>query len=43
MYLYLKKLPWDFSGDTVDRNLPAIAGDMGSNVGLGRFHMLQSS
>ena len=29
----------DFPGDTVDKNLPAISGDMGSIPGLGRFHM----
>ena len=39
----LKELTWDFPGDTVDKNLPADAGDMGSIPGPGRFHMLQSS
>ena len=29
----------DFPDGTVDRNLPAIAGDMDSIPGLGRFHM----
>jgi len=29
----------DFPGATVDRNLPANAGDTGSISGLGRFHM----
>ena len=42
MYLYLKKLLRDFSVDTVDRNPPAKAGDTGSNLGRGRFRMLQN-
>ena len=29
----------DFSGGTVDKSLPANAGDLGSIPGLGRFHM----
>jgi len=29
----------DFPGDTVDKNPPAKAGDMGSTPGLGEFHM----
>ena len=29
----------DFPGGTVDRNLPANAGDTGWISGLGRFHM----
>ena len=33
----------DFPGGTVDRNLPANAGDMGSIPGPGRFHMTWSS
>ena len=33
----------DFSGGTVDKNLPAIAGDMGLIPGLGRSHMPWSS
>ena len=33
----------DFSGGTVDKNLPANAGDMGLIPGLGRFHKLQSN
>ena len=33
----------DFSGDTVDKNPPANAGDMGSIPGLGRFHMPQGN
>ena len=33
----------NFPGDTVDKNLPASAGDTGSTPGLGRFHMRQSS
>ena len=41
--IYLKKSLQDFSVDTVDRNPPANAGDTGSNLGRGRFHMLQSN
>ena len=33
----------DFLGDTVDKSLPANAGDMGSIPGLRRFHILQSN
>ena len=33
----------DFPGGTVDKNLPANAGDMGSVSGPGRFHTLQSN
>ena len=33
----------DFPGGTVDKNLPANAGDMGSVPGPGRFHILQSN
>ena len=29
----------DFPGGTVDKNLPANAGDMSSIPGLGRFHI----
>ena len=29
----------DFSGGAVDKNAPAIAGDMGLIPGLGRCHM----
>ena len=32
-----------FPGGTVDKNLPANAGDTGSNPGPGRFHMLQGN
>ena len=32
-----------FSGGSVVKNLPANAGDMGSNPGPGRSYMLQSS
>ena len=32
--------PWDFPGGTVDRNLPANAGDTGSTPGPGGSHML---
>ena len=34
---------WDFPGGTVDKNLPANAGDSGSIPGLGRFHMPQAT
>ena len=30
---------WDFPGGTVVKNLPANAGDTGSNPGPGRSHM----
>ena len=33
----------DFSGDIVDRNPPASAGDTGSIPGPGRFHILRSN
>ena len=33
----------DFPGGALDKNLPTVAGDMGSIPGLGRFHMLQSN
>ena len=33
----------DFPGGTVDKNLPASAGDTGSFPGPGRYHMLQSN
>jgi hypothetical protein len=33
----------DFPGDSVDKNLPANAGDTGSIPGLERFHMLWSN
>ena len=33
----------DFPGDTVVKNLPANAGDMGSIPGPGRSHMSQSN
>ena len=32
----------DFPGGTVDKNLPAIAGDMGLIPGLGRSHMARA-
>ena len=28
-----------YAADAVDKDPPVIAGDMGSNSGLGRFHM----
>ena len=34
-----KAVEEDFPGDSVDENLPANAGDIGSIPGLGRFHM----
>ena len=37
--LTLKNADLDFPGGTVDRSLPANAGDMGSTAGPGRFHM----
>ena len=37
-----KYILWDFSGGLMLGNLPANAGDMGSNPGPGRSHMLQS-
>ena len=33
----------DFPGGTVDKNVPANAGDMGSVPGSGRFPMLESN
>ena len=39
----LKNKDLDFSSGTVDRNLPANAGEMGSVSGPERFHMLWSS
>ena len=33
----------DFLGGTVDRNLPANAGDTGLISGPGKFHKLQSN
>ena len=43
MKTYVKISLKDFPGGTVDKNLPASAGDMGSIPGLGRFHMPQST
>ena len=40
---YSRKEVEDFPGDSVVKNLPANAGDMGSIPGLGRFHMLCSN
>ena len=37
------KRPLGFPGGAVIENLPANAGDVGSNPGLGRSHMPQSS
>ena len=34
---------WNFLGGTVDKNLHANAGDMGSIAGLGTFHMPQGN
>ena len=39
----LKYYLLDFPGDTVGKNPPANAGDMGSIPGLGRFHMPRSN
>ena len=33
----------DFPGGAVVKNPPANAGDTGSSLGLGRFHMLRSN
>ena len=33
----------DFPGDTVDKNLPASAWDLGSIPGPGRFHITWST
>ena len=33
----------DFPGGTVEKNLPANAGNTGSIPGLGRSHMLQNN
>ena len=38
-----KRRQGDFPGSTVDKNVPANAGDMGLIPGLGRFHMSQSN
>ena len=40
---YLKSLARDFPGGSVDKNLPANAGDMGSVPGPGRFYTLWSN
>ena len=42
-FQHLRKKPWGFPGGSVVKNLPANAGDTGSNPGPGRFHMLQSN
>ena len=34
---------WNFLGGTVDKNLHANAGDVGSIPGLGTFHMPQGN
>jgi len=34
---------WSFPGGSVVKNLPADAGDTGSNPDLGRFHVLRSN
>ena len=39
----LKQALMDFPGGTVDRNLPASAGDTESIPGLGRLHMPRSN
>ena len=38
-----KKMPQDFPGGAVVKNLPANAGDEGSSPGPGRSHMPQSN
>ena len=37
------KSSWDFPGGAVVKNLPANAGDVGSNPGLGRSPMTRSN
>jgi len=37
----VKETDLDFSVGTMDKNLPVNAGDMGSILVLGRFHMMQ--
>ena len=39
----LKMINQDFPGGTVDKNLPADAGDMSLIPDLGRFHMLRNN
>ena len=39
MYLFIIYNSKDFLGGTVDKNLPANAGDMGSTPNPGKFHM----
>ena len=39
----IKKVFYDFPGDTVDKNPPATAGDTGLIPGPGRSHMPQSN
>ena len=41
--LVFKTSSTDFPSGTVDKNLPANAGDMGLILGPGRFHMLWSN
>ena len=41
--LSLRNTLKDFLGGTVDKNLPASAGDMDFIPGLGRFHLLWSN
>ena len=46
MEVYLSYVKWrgrDFPGGTVVKNLPANAGDAGSNPGPGRSHMLRNN
>ena len=38
-----QKIFWGFPGGAVVENLPANAGDTGSNPGLGRSHMPRSN
>ena len=38
-FFLIKKSFKDFHGGAVQKNPPAIAGDMGLNPGLGWFHM----
>ena len=41
--LFKKKIVMDVPGGTVNKHLPANAGDMGLIPGLERFHMLRSN
>ena len=42
-WVLIENVLTDFLGGTVDKNLPASAGDMGSIPGLRRFHVSQGN